>query len=407
VVALTTGTYTPVPFDYYTPTPYPKNLETVQAVAVAKGLPPVLLETPTPANETIATGNAMYATAVAQTTGTFTPVPTLFATPILVLPSPPALNEGTKVAQILEATAVAESGAATATPLPYNAVIAEYVVATPTAANVATIAAIQLIESVYGTPTPLPWNVVVITPVPPPVPPTATPLPPLLSVQDFTPTPTPLAPTVVPDVLPDFMRGKILFMTTRYGPVETYAFDPVVGQLYKVTEAWIYPLAQQQVGLAPDRRQVAIVDADLNRVLQIYIRSFEYNTQRQLSTFNNPNQEEVNAGSTKGIMSYDPAWSPRGDLIAFVSTNTGNDEIYTLTIDGSVQRQLTTNAYEWDKHPSWSPDGTRLVFYSNRDTGKRRLWLMNADGSNQINLSNSLPPAANSEYEDWDPIWVP
>jgi TolB protein len=273
------------------------------------------------------------------------------------------------------------------------------VVATPTPENVATVAAQQLIESVYGTATPLPWGMIVITPIPPPVSPTATPLPPLLGVDKFTPTPTPLAPVIVPDVLPDFIRNKILFMTTRYGPTETYAFDPATGQLYKVTEPWIYPLAQQKVGFSPDGRQLALVAADQNRILQIYVRSFEYNTQRQLSTFNGDSPED--------IISYDPAWSPRGDQIVFVSTNTGNDEIYTLTVDGSVQQQLTNNSFEWDKHPTWSPDGSRIVFYSNRDTGKRRLWIMNVDGSNQSNLSATLPPVANDQYEDWDPIWVP
>ncbi len=94
-----------------------------------------------------------------------------------------------------------------------------------------------------------------------------------------------------------------------------------------------------------------------------------------------------------------PVWSPRGDLIAFVSTNSGNDEIYTITLDGTITKQLTVNQFEWDKHPSWSPDGSQLVFFSNRETGRRQLWVMNADGSGQRNLSSN-------EYEDWDPIWI-
>ena len=98
-------------------------------------------------------------------------------------------------------------------------------------------------------------------------------------------------------------------------------------------------------------------------------------------------------------MTYDPAWSPRGDRIAFVSTHTGNDEIYTIDPEGEGQAQLTYNQWEWDKHPSWSPDGTQIVFYSNRDTGRRQIWIMNADGSNQRNLSQN-------EFEEWDPVWV-
>jgi hypothetical protein len=60
-MAVTTGTYTPIPYQVVTPTPFPANLATVQAVAIDRGLPSVLLETPTPANEAIATGYAQYA----------------------------------------------------------------------------------------------------------------------------------------------------------------------------------------------------------------------------------------------------------------------------------------------------------------------------------------------------------
>lgn len=399
MVATATGTYTPVPFDIWTPTPYPENLETVQAVAFVKELPPVLLDTPTPANEAIATSNAMFATAVAKTTGTFTPVPPAYVTPMLILPSPPALNQGTEVARVLEATALAQSGEATFTPLPYNAVIAKYVWATPTSVNVATVAAQQLIDSVYGTPTALPWSVVVITPSPAPVTPTVTPLPLLLAVTDFTPTPVVGTPTVIPDVLPEFLHNKILFKTTRYGPEQIYAFDPTIGQLYQVTEPWIYPLAQKQVALSSDGKQEALVIADANRLLQIHTHSLEYGTTKQITAFGPSN---ANAAPT----SYDPAWSPTTDLIAFVSTNSGNDEIYTVNSEGSVLNQLTMNQFEWDKHPTWSPDGGQIVFFSNRETGRRLLWIMEANGANQRNLSSTMPNPGNDQFEDWEPIWV-
>ena len=99
-------------------------------------------------------------------------------------------------------------------------------------------------------------------------------------------------------------------------------------------------------------------------------------------------------------ISYDPAWSPVGDKIAFVSKDSGHDEIYVITADGAVIQKLTSRHNDWDKHPTFSPNGTRIVFFSSRDTGRRQLWIMNTDGSNQENLSNN-------QYEDWDPIWIP
>jgi TolB protein len=60
--------------------------------------------------------------------------------------------------------------------------------------------------------------------------------------------------------------------------------------------------------------------------------------------------------------------------------------------------QLTHNSWQWDKFPSWSPDGTRIVFYSNRD-GPAQIYVMDADGSNQRNISNN-------PYHDKNPVWI-
>jgi len=116
----------------------------------------------------------------------------------------------------------------------------------------------------------------------------------------------------------------------------------------------------------------------------IFIRSNEYQTTRELTTHDR--------------FSYDPAWSPAGGPIAFVARGE-NDEIYVINADGSNLRRLTQNTWEWDKHPSWSPDGKQIVFWSNRDTGRRQLWIMNADGSNPRRMLSSA-------FNDWDPIWV-
>ena len=60
-----------------------------------------------------------------------------------------------------------------------------------------------------------------------------------------------------------------------------------------------------------------------------------------------------------------PAWSPDGGKIAFVSTRDGNPEIYVMNADGTGVVNLSTNAAS-DLGPAWSPDGTRLAFHSNQ-----------------------------------------
>jgi TolB protein len=91
---------------------------------------------------------------------------------------------------------------------------------------------------------------------------------------------------------------------------------------------------------------------------------------------------------------------PRMQQIAFISNRAGNNEIYLINANGSEQINLTNNPSE-DHDPSWSPDGSRVLFLSNRDDPTiDQLYLMGADGSNQSRLTNE-PRGAH--YPAWSP----
>src|SRR6266480_4416031 len=71
--------------------------------------------------------------------------------------------------------------------------------------------------------------------------------------------------------------------------------------------------------------------------------------------------------------------------IAFMSDRSGNQDIFVMNEDGSNQIQLT-NSVGQDGVPAWSPDGTKIAFLSERD-GNGEIYVMNADGSNQTRLT--------------------
>lgn len=88
----------------------------------------------------------------------------------------------------------------------------------------------------------------------------------------------------------------------------------------------------------------------------------------------------------QGNYNQTPDWSPRGDLIAF----TARDErrrFDVFTVDPSTKkiRRLTQDQGD-NEEPSFSPNGRHIVFASTRDGGKKRAWIMNADGTNQRRL---------------------
>ena len=99
---------------------------------------------------------------------------------------------------------------------------------------------------------------------------------------------------------------------------------------------------------------------------------------------------------------WSPSWSPDGERIAFASDRKGefeNFEIYVMDVDGGNQQRLTNNRV-WDMDPSWSPDGKRIAFASDRkgEFENFEIYVMDVDGGNLQNLTNN-------RRHDTNPAW--
>jgi LysM repeat protein len=78
--------------------------------------------------------------------------------------------------------------------------------------------------------------------------------------------------------------------------------------------------------------------------------------------------------------SSDTAPAGSGSRVAFMSARDGNWEVYTVSLDGSGLKRLTTNSAN-DGLPTWSPDGQSIAFVSDR-SGAWAIWVMDRNGDN-------------------------
>jgi tol-pal system beta propeller repeat protein TolB len=88
---------------------------------------------------------------------------------------------------------------------------------------------------------------------------------------------------------------------------------------------------------------------------------------------------------TPGLDGF-PVYSPDGSKIAFVSVRSGLPQVWVMNADGSNPVQLTTDSAPKGQLPDWSPDG-RQIAYQSFATGNGDIYVMNADGSNPRRLT--------------------
>ena len=129
----------------------------------------------------------------------------------------------------------------------------------------------------------------------------------------------------------------------------------------------------------------------------------------------------VPVGTPSGVNDY-PSWSPDSKRIAWncsmgrrYPNGRGDFEICVAEADGSELIQLTDTEGD-NKYPAWSPDGTHILFVSNRDGwptlpdyeplgydpeafGDEEVFVMKADGTDQVKLTD------NPREDDSFPAW--
>jgi Tol biopolymer transport system component len=195
-----------------------------------------------------------------------------------------------------------------------------------------------------------------------------------------------------------------------------------------------------QPAWSPDGSHIAFVKQNFDGTSEIWVMEADGSNQRQLTH--------------DSAVDVHPAWSPDGQYIAYASTRNGNSELYLIRQDGFIVERLTVTphyqednpswapgggrlAYDacvsatypcpgspnneiWtmrlddfathrltfdpsiDANPAWSPDGTEIVFRSDRSPDGTELWKMSRDGSSVVQLT--FGPYNGGVDPDWQPM---
>jgi Tol biopolymer transport system component/DNA-binding winged helix-turn-helix (wHTH) protein len=152
-----------------------------------------------------------------------------------------------------------------------------------------------------------------------------------------------------------------------------------------------HPGLDLQPALSPLGDALAYV-SDRTGALEIYVRAFGGSAADTALTHD-------------GGQNVQPAWSPDGRTIAFHSYRRGG--IWVMPARGGVARQVASVG----SNPAWSPDGRRLVFQSDEHTdvtpsafgamSGSTLWMVDVDGSNLREVTRTDAPGGGHAAPAW------
>ncbi len=151
--------------------------------------------------------------------------------------------------------------------------------------------------------------------------------------------------------------------------------------------------------ISPDGKRIAFVSTRTGNE-EIWISDADRRELKQLTSF-------------KGQNTGTPRWSPDGRQIAFDSSEAGNPNIYVMDGAGGTPRRLTSGP--WGNFmPSWSPDGKWIYFKSER-SGSDQIWKIPSSGGSPIQVTRGgaceafASPDGKRLYftkRAWAPIWT-
>ncbi|MEA5078377.1 MAG: hypothetical protein VB013_07385 [Anaerolineaceae bacterium] len=149
-----------------------------------------------------------------------------------------------------------------------------------------------------------------------------------------------------------------------------YKFELSTGTIKEVPSGFAVDCNNDHV-LSPDNSQIAVSHHTFeDAASRIYILPFSGGEPRLV---------------TENAPSYLHGWSPDGSTLAYCAERNGQYDIYTISVMGGQETQLT-NLPGLDDGPEYSPDG-RFIWFNSVRSGLMQVWRMHADGADPTRMT--------------------
>ena len=203
-------------------------------------------------------------------------------------------------------------------------------------------------------------------------------------------------------------NGKIAFSSDADGDLDIYIMNPDGAGLSNITNA--FAGSQSQPDWSPDGTKLAFANSSTDDMgitqNAIWVMNTDGTNATQLTFFQEGDFIDSN---------YEAKWSPDGTKIAFTTQREGDRDIYIMDADGSNPHNLFVGGeplvsfadfppYPGDEYdPSWSPDGTKILYTASRATGTEiaTVAVEGASAETEVLLTTGLI----GDYSE--PVWSP
>ncbi|HZR57329.1 MAG TPA: CehA/McbA family metallohydrolase [Terriglobales bacterium] len=203
-----------------------------------------------------------------------------------------------------------------------------------------------------------------------------------------------------PDISPD--GHWIVFTRYLHDAVELWALDLASKQSRQLTNESALNLEPR---FSPDGKRIAFVSTSYNKHFHIFVGEFASGELKNVQRITGENRSSL-PRYYYSVFDHEisPTWSPDGSELLFVSNRGhlyGTGGFWRMkAMPGAEAHEIHYEETEWKARPDFSPDGKRIVYASYLGGQWQQLWVMPAGGGNAFPLSYG-------DFDNINPRWSP